>query len=64
MQLRNLWRSLQSVRAIGLSDDEDELQADLDYQSVPSNRSNVVRVVCVEVREGEPGRYCLDDLNA
>jgi hypothetical protein len=64
MQPRNLWRYLQSVRAIGLSNDEDELQAGLGYQSVPPKRSYVVRVVCVEIREGEPGRYCLDDLNA
>jgi len=40
----------------------DEFQGDIDYQSVPPKRSYAVRVVCVEVRKGEPRPFSVDDL--
>jgi hypothetical protein len=62
-QLRNLWRHRQSATAIGLSDDATQFEGALDYQSVPPKQSYTVRVVCVEVRKGEPRPYSLDDLS-
>ncbi len=61
-QLGKVWRHRQSAESIRLSDDPDEFEGDVDYQSVPPKRSYPVRVVCVEVRKGEPRPFSLGDL--
>ena len=61
-QLGNVWRHRQSAESIRVSDESDDFQGDVDYQSVPPKRSYTVRVVCVEVRNGEPRPFSLGDL--
>ncbi|MGA7500817.1 MAG: hypothetical protein WBX00_29150 [Isosphaeraceae bacterium] len=61
-QLGNLWRHRRSAESIRLSDDLETFQGEVAYRSVPPKRSYVVRVVCVEVRKGEPRPFSLDDL--
>jgi hypothetical protein len=61
-QLSAAWRHRQSAESIRLSEDPEDVQEDFEYQSVPPKRSYAIRVVCVEVRRGEPLPFSLGDL--
>jgi hypothetical protein len=61
-QLGNLWRHRHAAESIHSSVDPKTFDEEITYRSVPPKRSYVVRVVCVEVRKGEPRPFAVDDL--